>query len=305
MKKVFRLIQSLSMMMLILPACQSVMAADRNASLSAPSKPVALSQTSSMQLYQHSGCQLDTTQSGRLQTGLDEIQNVYATTFGYAEKQADPMKIQLFCSERDFHAYSLASGLDPAISDTGYYSVESHEMVIFNRYGLDDSLQTIYHEASHALLRSHPGPYPKWLNEGLAEYFEGGKPGESQLIIEPQQMKERRIQAMIKADRLPSLTNYLSLSPLDWQRGNSPEPVSSTIGWSLVYFLMESPQGQNQVRELIALHQQNIEPLDALNRVYPGGVARLESDWHAWLAQPRQDHIWSKAAKMAVVPSSY
>ena len=67
---------------------------------------------------------------------------------------------------------------------------------------------------------------------------------------------------------------------------------------------METPTGQQQVRQLIALHQQEIAPSDAINKVYPGGVAQLEQDWHAWLASPRQDHVWSQSAKMAVVPAS-
>lgn len=307
MKKIYRLIQSLTLTMMILPACQSVQAADKASSsfkAASVNAPVLLASDDSMRLYEHSGCQLDTRQSKRLQTGLSEIQSVYAHTLGYAEKQEQPMKIQLFCSESDFHAYSMAAGLGSAISDTGFYSVETREMVIYNRYGLDDSLQTIYHEASHAILRSHPGPYPKWLNEGLAEYFEGGAPGDNSLVIAPQTPKENRLQNMLKNGRLPSLQSYLSLSPIDWQLRNSPEPVSSTLGWSLVYFLMETPTGQEQVRKLISLHQQDISPIAAIEKVYPGGVLKLEQDWHAWLATPRQDHIWSQNAKMAVVPAS-
>ena len=55
---------------------------------------------------------------------------------------------------------------------------------------------------------------------------------------------------------------------------------------------MKTPTGQAQVRELVKLHQQSIVPAEAVEKVYPGGVAQLEQDWHSWLSQPRRNHVW-------------
>ena len=207
--------------MLLLPSCQSVQAADNSA--------VLLASSNSLRMYQHSGCQLNDTQSRKLQEGLSEIQGVYAHTLGYSESPTQPLTVQLFCTEQAFRAYGQSTGNDTS-SDTGYYSLQRREMVIYSKYGLDQSLQTIYHEASHALMRSVPAPYPKWLNEGLAEYFEGGEPSPGALVVSPQQVKEERVQKMLKFNRLPSLQSYLSLRNQDCQMRNTPEPISSTLG---------------------------------------------------------------------------
>ncbi|PKL76414.1 MAG: hypothetical protein CVV27_10365 [Candidatus Melainabacteria bacterium HGW-Melainabacteria-1] len=282
--KIFRsIVKVLPVLLLLLPSCRGVQAADHT--------PVQLASASALRLYQHSGCQLSPDQSGKLQQGLSQIQSVYAQALGHAPDPGHPLTVQLFCSEASYRAYGKSTGSD-ASSDTGYYSLERREMVVYSKYGLEKSLQTIYHEASHAILRAHPGPYPKWLNEGLAEYFEGGVPVPGALVVAPQQVKENRVQSLLQSGRLPALANYLSLTNQDWQLANRPEPLSSTIGWSLVYYLMESSTGRDMVKQLVSLHREQISPLVAINQVYPGGSAALEQDWHHWLQSPRKDHVW-------------
>jgi hypothetical protein len=285
-KRPTRLLNALpALLLLILPSCRGVQAADNT-----PVQRAAVN--SDLRITQHSGCQLSDDQSQKLQQGLSQIQSVYSDTLAPAKAAGkQPFTVQLFCSEPDYRAYGSATGAD-ASSDTGYYSLERREMVVFSKYGLDQSLQTIYHEASHALLRSQPGPYPKWLNEGLAEYFEGGEPVTGAMVVKPQPNKEGRIQRLTQSGRLPSLNGYLAQSNQEWQSANQPEPLSSTIGWSLVYFLMETPAGQEQVRQLVKLHRQDIDNREAINRVYPGGVAKLEQDWHSWIGKTRREHVW-------------
>ncbi len=278
--------KTLPALMFLLPSCLSVQAADNNTT-----PPVQLAAVdSNLHIHQHRGCQLSVDQSNKLQQGLSKIQNVYNQTLAQKKSANQPFTVQLFCSEQDYRAYSQSTGSD-ASSDTGYYSLERREMVIFSKYGLEQSLQTIYHEASHAMLRSQPGPYPKWLNEGLAEYFEGGVPSPDTMVIAPQQNKENRIQRLMRSNQLPTLNNYLAQSNQTWQLANAPEPLSSTIGWSLVYFLMETPAGQQQISQLVSLHRQQIDNIQAINQVYPGGVAALEKNWHTWLQQSRKDHV--------------
>lgn len=275
-----------ALMLLLLPSCRSVQAADNT------SPPVQLASVdSNLNIHQHRGCKLSQDQAAKLQQALSQMQTVFTGTLQHQETSDQPFTVQLFCSEQDYRAYGQSTGSD-ASSDTGYYSLERREMVVFSKYGIEQSLQTIYHEASHALLRSQPGPYPKWLNEGLAEYFEGGQPVPGAMIIAPQPNKESRMQRLLNSNQLPSLRGYLGQSNQAWQIANAPEPLSSTIGWSLVYFLMETPAGQEQVRKLVNLHRQQIDNVEAINQVYPGGVVMLEQNWHNWLNESRKEHVW-------------
>lgn len=290
MKYFTSLAKVLALLCVCLSAYGGVQAADDQPGMVLAALPAA-SQAVNLQLYQHQGCRLDQTQSQTLRQGIGQIENVYQQAFKHQSPSGHPLVVHLFCSEAEYRAYGASTGSD-ASSDTGYYSLQRNEMVVYSKYGLAQSLQTIYHEASHALLRSQPGPYPKWLNEGLAEYFEGGVPQQDgQLLIMPQRLKESRIQRLFKAGQLPGLQAYLSQSDKVWQAANSPEPLSSTIGWSLVYFLMESESGRQTLQSLVKLHRSEMLPLQAVNQVYPGGVRAFEQDWHQWLQSSRQQHI--------------
>ncbi len=56
-----------------------------------------------------------------------------------------------------------------AKSNTGFYSSSLKTVIIYKN---DKFLKTINHEMSHLILRSVVNPVPKWVNEGLAEWFE-------------------------------------------------------------------------------------------------------------------------------------
>ena len=153
--------------------------------------------------------------------------------------------------------------------------------------------QTLMHEASHALLRSQQAAYSRWLNEGLAEYFEGARwDTHTGFQIQPQQVKDQRVKQLYRKGNLPSLGHYLSLSEGEWQSLQSPSPVGSTIAWSLVYFFMETPKHHGVIRTLIADQQSGRSSVESLSQHYPGGIPQLEQDWHTFLLAQRRIHNW-------------
>lgn len=223
--------------------------------------------------------------------GLNALRQVYHDTLGYARAPEVRLKGRYFCSESAYEAYKQRLGAS-SVSGTGFFSPHHQEIVVMSR-APHQGRQTLMHEASHALLRSQKAAYSKWLNEGLAEYFEGASwDDHTGFKIQPQQVKDNRIKSLYRKGQLPALTAYLKLSDGQWQSMQSPVPVASTIAWSLVYFLMETPEHHGVIRALIADQQAGVSSLESVAQHYAGGVRQLEQDWHRFIQAQRRIHNW-------------
>lgn len=223
--------------------------------------------------------------------GLNALRQVYHDTLGYTRAPEVRLKGHYFCSASAYESYKQRLGA-AAVSGTGFFSPRHQEIVVMSHVPRQGQ-QTLMHEASHALLRSQKAAYSKWLNEGLAEYFEGASWGDhTGFKVQPQPAKDNRVKALYRRGELPTLTAYLKLSDHEWQSLQSPAPVASTIAWSLVYYLMENPDHHGVIRALIADQQLGRSSIDSLSERYPGGLPQLERDWHRFILAQRRIHNW-------------
>lgn len=223
--------------------------------------------------------------------GLNALRQVYHDTLGYTQAPEVPLKGHYFCSEPAYEAYKRRLGAS-RVSGTGFFSPHHQEIVVMS-HAPHQGRQTLMHEASHALLRSQEASYSKWLNEGLAEYFEGASwDDHAGFQIQPQQVKDDRVKSLYRKGKLPTLAAYLKLNDRQWQNLQSPVPVASTIAWSLIYFLMETPEHHEVIRALIADQQAGTSSLESVSQHYPGGLLQLEQDWHQFIVAQRRIHNW-------------
>ncbi len=226
-----------------------------------------------------------------LETELRALRNVYSQTLGYTQAHTVALKGNYFCSETAYKAYQRHLGVRNA-SNTGFFSL-SHEEIVVMGHHPEQGRQTLMHEASHALLRSEKAAYSKWINEGLAEYFEGASwQSNKGFQVHPQTLKDTRVKALLNQGELPPLKAYLDLSNPDWQQLQSPRPVGSSIAWSLVYYLMENGQNHSILRQLLRDQQAGMSTPESLETHYPGGLAQLEKDWHRFIFAKRSIHNW-------------
>jgi hypothetical protein len=111
-----------------------------------------------------------------------------------------------------------------------FFLAQGPRRVVYTFYNdrLDEDLR---HEATHALLHAAVGDLPLWLDEGLAEYFEGsdGRQG-----VNPEHLA--RLPDDLKTGwrpdlaRLESLKNVREMSPRDYRES-----------WAWVHFLLNGP----------------------------------------------------------------
>lgn len=154
-----------------------------------------------------------------------------------------------------------------------------------------------FRELSQRITTAQLEHAPPWFREGLAEYY---------ALLEvrgPVSLVKANGQYMevLSKARPPSLDDLFSLDDSAWHEGG--DPPYSMQAWSLIYFLLQSRHGRYALQDMVRWAEDNPENgnamIVALDRAYPGGLVKLERDWHEWMvAAPlnvaRLSRPWAK-----------
>ncbi len=220
---------------------------------------------------------------------------VYEGILGLDFNRERTFKARLF---GDFNAYkAYQAQISTSRSDTGFYSLRNKEMVLWRNKNDRAMLRILFHEASHAILRKQVRRCPPWIDEGLAEFFEYGTYQGGNVIVSPQNHKDRRIKKWVRDRTLMPLKDYFDFSESEWRQRNGQEGAPmSTIAWSLTTFLFSTDRGRatlsGVIHELRRFSHDNFPSYRVVDHYYPGGVAQLEQDWHAWMMQARTEYLF-------------
>ena len=171
------------------------------------------------------------------------------------------------------------------INVAGYYTPATREIVTWQQQ-LPGSLgTTLLHEAGHAIMDAHYDDVPLWMLEGSAEYFAFAlhPPGEVNQILLRQRWT--LLNRWLKDGNLLSLVKLLDADNAEFKHLN-PEK-SYAMSWSLFQLMMSSEVNRRAMLTLLKERQApsggNLESSDQMSRLYPGGLNRLETEWHAWI----------------------
>ncbi|MCF7794123.1 MAG: DUF1570 domain-containing protein [Candidatus Cloacimonetes bacterium] len=162
-------------------------------------------------------------------------------------------------------------------SKNGFYS-QSEKVIVINKN--DRYLKTVSHEINHFILRSFIPVIPKWINEGLSEYFEYAILENDLIKIKKQAKKETRLKEWIHETDKIDLEDFLAWSNNKWREVNSrPDFYSSTLSWGIVYFFQNDDFRKNILKELLRKIDQGKDSNDIINELYPGGMEQLKIDF--------------------------
>ena len=199
------------------------------------------------------------------------------------------LDLRLLPTAASFDAYrkKVAPKLD---TNSGFYSSARNEAVVrmrSGRRGDDKTLKVVRHETSHLIAAALFGNLPKWLNEGLAEYFERLDVDGQAKIIRPSSYYLRTLRKQMANGSLPNLQQHLRLSRRQWLQED--QNLAYGIGWSLIYYLMTEPRGRHLLAQLLdaqAAHRcQRFDTADYIDDHFPGGIADLDRRWRDWLSR--------------------
>lgn len=226
----------------------------------------------------------------RLEVTITRIFNIYRQTLGVATPTDQPFEIMLYGDADAFRAYQreVAPRLE---NPAGFFNGQTGRITALALPDHDALLRLITHECSHAISAHQGGYVPIWLNEGLAEYF-------SQLQIygltaEIPVASHWLTQLRHTPPGPGALRSNVDARPDAWQ-AQAGQGRSYALSWSLVWFLMDTAEGRQLIRELLARVADDPRPLvnssAFIDDHWPGGFVALEQAWLQWLPRAAGRH---------------
>ncbi len=182
--------------------------------------------------------------------------------------------MRVFTSFDDYKSHQKLNS--NAKSNNGYFSSSKHEIVLFSNERI---LKTFYHEFNHYLLRAYFKRPPKWINEGLSEYFEYLNNSDPITIL-PQKNKIARIKSWIDDEIENDIERALFGSNKQWTELNiKPEYRSSTISYAIVFFLISLENGDKILGKIIQELVTEEDSIEVIKSTYPGSITQFNKDF--------------------------
>lgn len=235
--------------------------------------------------------QLTTAEQDRFQKALSYIVELYQRE---GLRPTARVRARVFSSYQDFQAFQRQQrtvGDAAFLSHTGYYNPEARELVLWR----SRRFRAIFiHEAQHGILRSaYPRP-PKWLNEGLSEYFEGLNLDGPSITIDPQGPRLRRLRRFLGPELGAQIVGVLFMSTREFDARSERGLDSYTCSWALNYYLWSRPGGEHMLGDVLRGLMAGESSAAVIERVYPGGVRALQAE-----LGPFYQHLATSAVKVS------
>jgi len=240
------------------------------------------------------GCRVPAADRNEIQGVVDFERSFYDVALGSVDD--DHLTIHVFGRFEDYRSYLQALDRKYKIA-AGAYSV-SNPGRFYSGAGLREAVilqdgayrATICHEVSHYLLSNRLPQPPMWLNEGLAVYFGQARMAGGRLIVHDARCPGcgrlhgwESLNAWLDQDALVTLPFLLDLDRRGWLLARGRACELYTHAWSLIHYFMNSRAGIQRLVEIMRDLEAGATSRAAVEQTYPGGVRRLEADWHAYI----------------------
>jgi len=200
------------------------------------------------------------------------------------------LNVRIIATQENFQSYK--NQVAPQLrTNSGFYTSKNNEAVVFQGNNPEHMRAVIRHEATHVIMAGLYGVTPSWFNEGLAEYFEQLAVSGQARRVSPVDYHWVHLQQRQQQGQLMSLERYVNLKPQQWYGGNLKDNYG--MAWSLVYFLMEEPEGKDFLRgmmnDMAKDYCWSTPGSEYFDNHYPGGFKAFEATWKNWLASDFPD----------------
>ncbi|MDO9576514.1 MAG: DUF1570 domain-containing protein [Candidatus Cloacimonadales bacterium] len=185
------------------------------------------------------------------------------------------LKVKIFGDSTEYREYQKKISKTKATN--GFYS-QSKKVCIINKN--DHFMKTIFHELNHFIIHYYLILVPKWINEGLSEYFEYSTVEDSIVQINKQPKKAERLNRWTSERSKIDLADFFTWSSNRWEEENSsPDFYSSSLSWGLIYFFMEDELRREILIQIITAIRKGKNSTEAINEFYPGGIEQIQFDF--------------------------
>ena len=117
-----------------------------------------------------------------------------------------------------------------------------YALALVRRRDREQTLQSLRHETTHWILASRYSDLPRWIDEGLAQYFEAGEP-----FGKVHEEKLDQLRSLLEENR--PLLEPLVTMPSD----RNPTSEEYAAAWGLTYFLIKHPRfGLERIKDYMS-----------------------------------------------------
>src|SRR5688572_2616266 len=207
------------------------------------------------------------------------------------EKKSDNMlSARLFDTYEEYqrHYKRTSSDDDPPLA---YWSPSMNSIVLYNDEADVTLRQTLFHESSHQYLSRYTSDAPKWLNEGLAEYFEGWRMSPAGELLEKRVnlYDLKLLQDCLKSGKSLAPRALAAFTAEEFNEFKKRNPtlhpyLHYVTAWGMVYFSLVLSDDERDRERLVRY-------LEDLNEKGPRAsfaIGSSEGDWDAFEARWKQ-----------------
>ena len=223
--------------------------------------------------------------SEELRIKLNTVFKVYGQIIGADALKKVRLNLTVYATRSRYEQAIKQRGADPTNTDGMYFHATNSAYIHYRNE--QSAMRTAIHEAVHAINKAVLGITPRWLNEGLAEYFEYTKNSMQLVSIEPHLswMNNKHIaQSVFTINWLIGLADT-------WQTGDDTKLYASS--WAAIYFLMDSNKGKQFLKSVMLAEQKSpcskLTAAELKNMLYQH-FPQLSKDYKTWLNEPFRKH---------------
>lgn len=222
--------------------------------------------------------------------GVDRILTTYKDEFSLPYKDDFRVNV-IIIKDQDHFLEFQKQHIGKVISTSGYYSGSKKETVVWADNNIEEMLDTLFHEASHMILRNQVPSIPVWANEGLAVYFGGLNVIGKKKRINLSQNRHSWMKHWAENGMPIPLDVYLALDHKSWMALRKKDSnVAYTIGYEVVYFMMSNSRNQNMFGQIINQYKikgEQAKATEMIDEYYKGGFEKFQEHWFKWIPKAR------------------
>jgi tetratricopeptide (TPR) repeat protein len=190
-------------------------------------------------------------------------------------------RVFLFSGRAGYDAYTRDLIGQEKKNTAGLYSGLVKQLLIWNLPDFENMMRTIRHEGFHQYLDRLTSDAPVWLNEGLAEYYEGSKLVKG--AWSDGEIQGAHLETLAKSGLVP-LAEFVHIRPAAFYSEKLVHEAYAEA-WAFVHFLLSSgPENKKVFDQLLDLLLAGTKQADAIDQVFTNAtLPRLEQEFASYV----------------------
>jgi tetratricopeptide (TPR) repeat protein len=213
---------------------------------------------------------------------LEQFREAYSLLAGAQAVASPPIIVMAFPDHQSMESYLALYNGQPA-NLTAFFIHGSDENLIVLPLSGYGSLESIFHEYTHLLLRHNDRIWPLWLDEGMAEVYSTFELAGSHGIKFGQPIA-RHLNLLAQSEFLPLAELFATTHDSPNYNERDHQGIFYAESWLLTHYLMQgNPAHKARFGQLTALLRQGQSPERAFTNAFQTSLSAMEIQLHAYL----------------------